>query len=110
MLAIGPVGRMLQLLMPLLSNQRELIDWFANYELYRRQIAQGLDGDERAALKTRVFLRELLARINLQPEGSELWAEYGVAPTALLKVVGCSGSGGLISLLATRVRLSLAAR
>jgi hypothetical protein len=30
MLAIGPVGKMLQLLMPLLSNQRELIDWFAN--------------------------------------------------------------------------------
>jgi len=32
-------------------------------ELYRRQIAQGLGGDERAALTARLFLRELLGRI-----------------------------------------------
>jgi hypothetical protein len=66
-------------------------------ETYRRLVAQGLDGDERAALKARVFLRELLGRINLKPEGEgELWAEYGVAPAALLKVVGFDGSGGRI--------------
>ena len=58
-------------------------------EMYRRQIAKGLDGDPRAAFKARVFLRELLGRINLKPEGEgELWAEYGAAPAGLLKVVG----------------------
>lgn len=65
-------------------------------ERYRKLIAQGLDGNEREALKARVFLRELLGRINLKPEGEELWAEYGVAPAALLKVVGFAGSGGRI--------------
>jgi hypothetical protein len=41
--------------------------------------AAPLDGDPRAALKARVFLRELLGRINLKPEANgELWAEYGV--------------------------------
>jgi DNA repair exonuclease SbcCD ATPase subunit len=64
-------------------------------EMFRRQVEQGSDGDERAALKARVFLRELLGRINLKPKGEgELWAEYGMQPTALLKVVGYSGSGG----------------
>jgi hypothetical protein len=63
-------------------------------EMYRRQVELGLEGDERAALKARIFLRELLGRINLKPEGRELWAEYGVQPAALLKVVGFSGSGG----------------
>ncbi|HEY4448854.1 MAG TPA: hypothetical protein VGN03_09660, partial [Steroidobacteraceae bacterium] len=66
-------------------------------EMFRRQVEQGLDGDERAALKARVFLRELLGRIDLKPEGDgELWAEYGLQPTALLEVVGYSGSGGRI--------------
>jgi len=65
-------------------------------EMFRRQIAKGLDGDPRAVLKARVFLRELLGRINLKPEGEgELWAEYGAEPTALLKVVGFDGSGGV---------------
>ena len=63
-------------------------------EAFRRQVEQGLDGDQRAALKARVFLRELLGRIDLKPKGDELWAEYGVQPTALLRVVGNSGSGG----------------
>jgi len=52
-----------------------------------------LDGNEREALKARVFLRELLGRINLKPEGEELWAEYGVAPPALLKVAGAGFVG-----------------
>jgi hypothetical protein len=34
-------------------------------------------------------LRELLGRIDLKREGKgELWAEYGMQPAALLKVVG----------------------
>ena len=39
-------------------------------ELYRRQIALGLDGDPRAALKARVALRALFVggRVDLQPE------------------------------------------
>ena len=56
--------------------------------MYRRRVDQGLDGDAPAALKARVFLREFLGRINLKREGNdELWAEYGVQPAALLRVV-----------------------
>jgi len=66
-------------------------------EMFRRQVELGLDGDPRAALKARVFLREFLGRINLKREGNDqLWAEYGVQPAALLRVVGNSGSGGRI--------------
>jgi DNA repair exonuclease SbcCD ATPase subunit len=37
-------------------------------ELYRRQVAQGLDGNPRAALKARVFLREWFGgKIRLEP-------------------------------------------
>ena len=54
-------------------------------EEYGRQIALGLDGDARAALKARVILRKLLGDIRLLPEGKELWAEYDVRPRALLK-------------------------
>jgi hypothetical protein len=66
-------------------------------EVFLPQVELGLNGDEREAMKARVFLRELLGRINLKPEGEgELWAEYGMQPTAVLKVVGYSGSGGRI--------------
>jgi hypothetical protein len=66
-------------------------------ELFRRQVELGLRGDERSASKARVVLRELLGRINLKPEGEgELWAEYGVQPAAVLRVVGYSGSGGVL--------------
>ncbi len=65
--------------------------------MYRSQVELGLGGGERAALKARVFLRELLGPIDLRREGEgELWAEYGMQPAALLKVVGFSGSGGRI--------------
>ncbi len=38
-------------------------------ELYRRQIAQGLDGNQRAALNARVILRKLFGgEIRLVPE------------------------------------------
>ena len=43
-------------------------------ETYRRRIAQGLDGEPRAALKARVILRDLIGgRIRLVPES--LWAD-----------------------------------
>ncbi len=67
--------------------------------LYRRQIAQGLDGNEREALKARVILRELFGgRINLKREGKgELWGESALQPAALLavgyRVAACAGTG-----------------
>ena len=58
-------------------------------EAYRRQIAQGLDNDPRAALKARAILRKLLpanVRVMADADGG-LFAEYEVAPGALLKGV-----------------------
>jgi hypothetical protein len=53
--------------------------------MYGRQVEQGLGGDERAALKARIFLRALLGRIDLKRERKgELWAEYAMQPAALL--------------------------
>jgi len=66
-------------------------------ELYRRQIAKGLDGNPREALKSRVILREMFSgKIRLVPgEDGSLWAEYAYQPAALLKGVGTGGSGGV---------------
>ncbi len=67
-------------------------------DLYRKQIAKGLAGDERAALKARVVLRNLFGgKIGMKPgpEGS-LWAEFQLHPGVLLRDVGTSGSGGRI--------------
>jgi hypothetical protein len=77
-------------------------------------IQWGLDSNAREALKARVLLREWFdgGRIDLERKGEELWAVYGVQPSALLKVVGNRGSGGVIRLIPTRpidLRLSLAA-
>ena len=58
-------------------------------ELYRRQVALGLDGDPRAALKARVFLREWFSgktRLEPLPDGG-LMAHWDQNPTALLR--GC---------------------
>ncbi len=64
-------------------------------EAYRRQIAQGLDDDPRAAGKARVILRKLLGSIELSPgPDMRLWAEYELRPSALLKTAGTGGSGG----------------
>jgi hypothetical protein len=67
-------------------------------ELYRRQIALGLDGDERAALKARVFLREwFTGRITLEPlSDGGLMGHWNQNAAALLRAVGVgtSGSGG----------------
>jgi hypothetical protein len=79
-------------------------------ELYRDQIARGLDGDPRAALKAHVILRDLLGKIRLVPgaEGS-LWAEFKQRPAALLlRGAGTCGSGGVICAVPaqpTRLRL-----
>lgn len=69
-------------------------------ELYRRQIAQGLDGNPRESMRARLFLREALnGRIDLQPgKDSSLWASGALQPAALLQVVGNCGSGGALSL------------
>jgi len=69
-------------------------------ELYRRQIALGLDGDPRAALKARVALRELFVggRVDMQPEADgSLWAVGEIQPGALIRqAVGNGGSGGTL--------------
>ena len=56
-------------------------------ELYRRQVTEGLGGNARAALKARVFLRDLFGgSIRLAPgtDGS-LWVEYGLHFQALVR-------------------------
>lgn len=67
-------------------------------ERYRQQIAKGLDGDPRAALKARVILRDLFGgKIRLVPgNGSSLFAEFDLHPAALLRGAGSNGSGGRI--------------
>ncbi len=62
-------------------------------ELYRKQIANGLDGDAREAGKARVVLREMFGRINLRRDGTALYAEYTLKPEALLQVVGLKRLG-----------------
>jgi len=66
--------------------------------LYKRQIALGLNGDRRAADKARVLLRDWFGgRIRLvpQPDGG-LIANWNLHNVALLKAVGSVGSGGRI--------------
>jgi site-specific DNA recombinase len=66
--------------------------------LYRRQIMQGLAGNEREALKARVFLREWFGgkiRLEPLPDGG-LVAHWNENAQALLRVVGTFGSGGRI--------------
>jgi site-specific DNA recombinase len=68
--------------------------------LYRKLIAEGLDGDTQAALKARLILRDLLGKIKLAPEpDGSLWAVFSVQPAALLRSAagaGTDGSGGRI--------------
>jgi site-specific DNA recombinase len=67
-------------------------------EMYRRQIAEGLNGDPRAALKARVFLREWFSgKITLEPlPGGGLMAHWNENFAALLRHTGTCGSGGRI--------------
>jgi hypothetical protein len=65
-------------------------------EFYRRQVAQGLDGNPQAALKARVFLREWFGgkiRLELLPDGG-LQAHWMQSVGALCKGLGTIGSGG----------------
>ena len=67
--------------------------------LYREQIALGLDGDPRAALKARVAVRKLCGAIVLEPgeEAGSLWARFDLHPAALiLQAGGSSGRGDRI--------------
>jgi site-specific DNA recombinase len=62
--------------------------------LYLRQIDQGLDGDPRAALKSRIILREMLGPISLEPgKGGSLWANFKFNPAALVKAAGTVVAG-----------------
>ncbi|HEY2808936.1 MAG TPA: hypothetical protein VGI91_09085 [Steroidobacteraceae bacterium] len=66
-------------------------------EMYRRQIAEGLSGDECAAGKARVLLREWFGgKIQLEafPDGG-LMAHWNENAGALLRNTGTFGSGGL---------------
>ncbi len=76
-------------------------------ELYRRQVALGLDGQPQAVQKARVFLREWFGgRIGLEPlPDGGLIAHWNQNVGALLARVGSFGSGGVIpQLLATLPR------
>ena len=67
-------------------------------ELYRRQVALGLDGNPQAALKARVFLREWFGgkiRLEPLPDGG-LQAHWKQNVGALCKGLGTYGSGGRI--------------
>lgn len=68
-------------------------------ELYRRQVAQGLDGNQQAAQKARLFLREWFGgKIRLQPlADGGLMAHWNQHIGALVSTaVGTFGSGGSI--------------
>ena len=64
-------------------------------ELYRRQIALGLDGAHPQIMqKARLAMRELLGQIRLEPgEDGSLWAAYEVHPAVLVRdaVTGFAG-------------------
>jgi hypothetical protein len=80
-------------------------------EVYREQVVLGLDGDPRASLKARVFLRELFSG-EIRPVPDEqrgLVAHWNLCTAALLRGVGSGGSGGVIIEPATTVQWSLAA-
>lgn len=65
-------------------------------ELYRRQVALGLDGNPREALRARMVLRSLVVdgRIMLRPgENGSLWAKFSMAPEMLLKATGTGHRG-----------------
>jgi site-specific DNA recombinase len=67
-------------------------------QLARRQIERALAGDQRAALKTRVFLRAWFGgkiRLEPLPDGG-LIAHWNQHAAALLRAVGSCGSGGRI--------------
>ena len=67
-------------------------------EIYRRQIALGLEGDPRATTKARAIVRDLFGgeiRLVPEPDGG-LTAHWNLHASALLKGLGTYGSGGLL--------------
>lgn len=68
-------------------------------DLARREIAEALAGNSRAALKARVFLKDVCGgEVRLVPEaGGGLVAHWNLNAGALLRAVGTNGSGGRIS-------------
>jgi hypothetical protein len=66
--------------------------------LHRKQIAEALGGDPRAAAKVRALLRQLFeGEIRLQPQADGgLVARWKLQPAALLRAAGTCGSGGPI--------------
>lgn len=67
-------------------------------KLAREQVLAGLDGDPRASLKARVFLREWFGgQIRLVPDANGgLMAHWNQCVAALFRSVGSDGSGGRI--------------
>ena len=66
-------------------------------ERYRKQIAQGLEGDAGSTDKARAMLRELIPnRIRRLQRNGGLVAKYGVFPEVLLKGAGTDGRGDRI--------------
>ena len=67
-------------------------------EMYRRQVAFGLEGDPDASLKARIFSRDwFCGHIDLEPlPGNGLVAHWNENAAALLRAatLGTSGSGG----------------
>jgi site-specific DNA recombinase len=65
--------------------------------LYRKQIADGLNGDPRAAVKAHVLLRDMLGEVRLKPgKNASLWAEYSTSTAVLLQGAGTGGRGDRI--------------
>jgi hypothetical protein len=86
--------RELEMKLPQGRDERRIAEFLPRAaELYKRQVAAGLDGDAREAAKARVVLRQMFGRINLKREGKMLFAEYTLKPEALLQVVGLKGGG-----------------
>ena len=67
-------------------------------QLYRRQVALGIDGHPEAILKARLFLQEWFGgKIRLEPlPGGGLMAHWNQSVGALLKGLGSCGGGGRI--------------
>lgn len=67
-------------------------------ELYREQIAAGLDGNPEEATKARLTLRKIFGgKVPLTRRGQALWAHIKLRPEALLlRAEGTCGSGGRI--------------
>lgn len=79
-------------------------------ELYRKAIAEGLEGKPERMAKARLVLRELLGNILLQPaeDGSRCGRTTRCGPGLLLRAAGTSGRGeGICDVPAVPIRVRL---